>query len=190
VATEPSRPEANRLYWETETSVGRIADRLGVSRRALYELLDPAVAGGLCPDCGSPLLFQNRLARATGEAQCGSCGRPLHLAGVPRPRPLAERVGPGAATAPRPRAATSPDAPPASSLPGAPHGAGNGAEPGRAPGADRSPVRSAPGAPVTDGAARPRTVERPVRGLGLGAAAFAAVATGIVVTLLVIRRRR
>jgi predicted DNA-binding protein YlxM (UPF0122 family) len=30
--------EANRLYWQTETSVAEIADKLNVSRRALYEL--------------------------------------------------------------------------------------------------------------------------------------------------------
>ncbi len=74
MATEPSRAEANRLYWDTDAPVGRIAETLGISRRALYELLERIPAEGPCPECGGPILFANRLARSTGEAQCGACG--------------------------------------------------------------------------------------------------------------------
>jgi len=74
MATEPSRIEANRLYWESDAPVARIAETLGISRRALYELLERVPADRPCPECGGPVLFANRLARSTGEAQCGACG--------------------------------------------------------------------------------------------------------------------
>ena len=91
MATEPSRLEANRLYWETDASVGHIAETLGISRRALYDLLERIPAPDPCPDCGGPLLFTNRLARSTGEAQCGACGVTTTLA--PRhPRSLERRL--------------------------------------------------------------------------------------------------
>lgn len=76
------RTEANRLYWETDTSVGEITDRLGVSRRALYEALDPAPAGEACRDCGAILIFHNRLARSAGEAQCPECGLEQSIAAL------------------------------------------------------------------------------------------------------------
>jgi len=83
MATQPSRSEANRLYWDTETSVGHIADKLGVSRRALYELLEPLSADEPCAACGGPLVLANRLARAAGEAFCGTCGVQQRLAPAP-----------------------------------------------------------------------------------------------------------
>ena len=83
MATQPSQSEANRLYWDTEASVGHIADTLGVSRRALYELLEPLAADEPCAACGGPLVFANRLARAAGEAFCGACGARLRLAPAP-----------------------------------------------------------------------------------------------------------
>ncbi len=87
MATQPSRLEANRLYWDTDTSVGHIADALGLSRRALYDLLEPLPAEQPCPACGSPLLFPNRLARAAGEAICGTCGAEERLPPTPRTGP-------------------------------------------------------------------------------------------------------
>lgn len=66
--------EANRLYWETETSVAEIASRLDLSRRALYEAVEPALAGAPCPACGDELQFENRSARRSGQATCPSCG--------------------------------------------------------------------------------------------------------------------
>ena len=66
--------EANRLYWETETSVAEIASRLDLSRRALYEAVEPTAAGVACPECGDALHFENRSARRSGQATCPSCG--------------------------------------------------------------------------------------------------------------------
>lgn len=66
--------EANRLYWKTDASVAEIAERLGLSRRALYEVLGPELTGRPCPACGGTLSFANRLARAAGAAVCSGCG--------------------------------------------------------------------------------------------------------------------
>ncbi len=98
MATEPSRAEANRLYWETDAPVGRIAETLGISRRALYELLERIPAEGPCPECGGPILFANRLARSTGEAQCGACGASTVVAAI-RPRSPDARLASAAAEA-------------------------------------------------------------------------------------------
>ena len=98
MATEPSRLEANRLYWETDAPVGRIAETLGISRRALYELLERVPAAGPCPECGGPILFANRLARSTGEAQCGACGATSVVSGA-RPRSPDARLAGAAAAA-------------------------------------------------------------------------------------------
>jgi hypothetical protein len=40
-ATDTIAAEANRLYWETETSVADIAQQLELSRRSLYDSVDP-----------------------------------------------------------------------------------------------------------------------------------------------------
>ena len=69
----------NRLYWESEESVTAIADRLGISRRALYEALEPRPVGAACPECGSPLGFRNRTAAENREAECPECGRELEV---------------------------------------------------------------------------------------------------------------
>ncbi|HET9982798.1 MAG TPA: hypothetical protein VFQ38_04410 [Longimicrobiales bacterium] len=76
------RAEANRLYWESDASVGDIADRLGLSRRALYEALEPATTGEPCRECGTILVFHNRLARSGGEAQCPGCGLEQSIAAL------------------------------------------------------------------------------------------------------------
>jgi hypothetical protein len=73
-AQEPDVVEANRLYWETEDSVASIADRLDVSRRALYDAVQPLGAGVVCPSCGAQLSFENRSARKLGAAICRTCG--------------------------------------------------------------------------------------------------------------------
>lgn len=65
--------EANRLYWESEDSVAEIADRLELSRRALYELVEPLPTGTSCETCGGPLTFENRSARTAGDAFCAIC---------------------------------------------------------------------------------------------------------------------
>jgi hypothetical protein len=86
--------EANRLYWESELSVGAIADQLGISRRALYEALDPEPAGAPCPDCGAELVFANRSAQIAGEAQCRGCGLEADVPfGMRPPSARADRNG-------------------------------------------------------------------------------------------------
>lgn len=66
--------EANRLYWETDTSVADIADRYDLSRRAFYEVIEPAPAGTTCPTCGQALRYDNRSARRDRQATCPECG--------------------------------------------------------------------------------------------------------------------
>lgn len=66
--------EANRLYWETDTSVADIAERFDLSRRGLYEVVSPHPAGHTCPACGQELHFENRSARRDGHGTCPECG--------------------------------------------------------------------------------------------------------------------
>jgi hypothetical protein len=68
-------PEANRLYWDSDDSVAEISNRLGVSRRALYEVIEPLASGADCPDCGAELYYGNRSAKASGLARCLACGK-------------------------------------------------------------------------------------------------------------------
>lgn len=66
--------EMNRLYWDTDESVSEISNRLGVSRRGLYDAIEPTRAGVECPECGADLYFQNRSGKAAGRARCLMCG--------------------------------------------------------------------------------------------------------------------
>jgi hypothetical protein len=66
--------EANRLYWQSDASVAEIAARFDLSRRALYQAVEPVGAGVPCAACGRALRFENRLARQTGAAVCAGCG--------------------------------------------------------------------------------------------------------------------
>lgn len=79
---EQLRSEANRLYWETQTPVAEIADRLGISRRALYDAIDPQPAGSECPDCGGVLAFRNRTTAERTQAECLGCELEVDLAGL------------------------------------------------------------------------------------------------------------
>ena len=72
-ATDTIAAEANRLYWESETSVADIASQLELSRRALYDSVDPLPTSGSCNVCGSPLVFENRSARNAGIETCLVC---------------------------------------------------------------------------------------------------------------------
>jgi hypothetical protein len=80
--TETQANEANRLYWDTETSVGDIANQLGISRRGLYEAVEPKSAGLPCSECGSDMLFANRSALASGTARCPSCDQEAIVPGI------------------------------------------------------------------------------------------------------------
>lgn len=72
--------EANRLYWKTDAAVAEIADRLGISRRAVYRVLQPDPAGIACPNCGRQLVFVNRSARSAGELLCVGCAAQTDIA--------------------------------------------------------------------------------------------------------------
>lgn len=74
--------EANRLYWETDASVADIANRLDISRRALYDAVQPRPAGGACPECGGLLVFRNRTAEERGRAECLECDAEVVLDGM------------------------------------------------------------------------------------------------------------
>lgn len=86
--------EANRLYWSNEASVGEISGRLGISRRALYELLTPQPAGVPCPECGTDTVFVNRSSLTSGSARCLSCQTEIS---VPAARGVRETADPASA---------------------------------------------------------------------------------------------
>lgn len=65
--------EANRLYWDSDLSVAEIADRLGWSRRALYDAVEPLPTETMCDVCGAPLVFLNRSARSSATTTCVTC---------------------------------------------------------------------------------------------------------------------
>jgi uncharacterized Zn finger protein (UPF0148 family) len=68
-----SAENANRLYWESDRSVNKIADELGLSKGALYALVEPLVTDAGCPHCGVALVFSNRTARQRGLLDCPGC---------------------------------------------------------------------------------------------------------------------
>ncbi len=92
----------NRMYWDSDESVNRIAEQLDLSKGALYGLIQPAPADGTCPDCGSPLSFGNRTARDRGLAECVACalvGEPTDR--VPSTALAAHNPGPAPIREPR-----------------------------------------------------------------------------------------
>lgn len=74
MANADTQTELNRLYWESDASVSQIAGRLDISRRALYDGIEPRPADRPCPECGGPLGFRNRTALEEGTAECPDCG--------------------------------------------------------------------------------------------------------------------
>lgn len=66
--------EANSLYWESDASVNEIAEKMDLSKGALYGMVQPLSAGASCPECGDALEFANRTARDKGMVTCPSCG--------------------------------------------------------------------------------------------------------------------
>lgn len=76
---QQTREELNRRYWESDASVSEIADELDISRRALYEGIEPLPAGVPCPVCGGTLGFRNRTAAENQEVECTECGREMPL---------------------------------------------------------------------------------------------------------------
>ena len=65
--------EANRLYWDTDIAVSEIAERMGWSRRALYDAIEPLPTEIPCATCGTPLVYANRSARSSGTPSCYAC---------------------------------------------------------------------------------------------------------------------
>lgn len=102
-----TRDELNRLYWESDESVTDIADRLGLSRRALYDELEPLPAGADCPECGGALGFRNRTAAEAGEAECADCGRESRVGEWTEPEPAVEQERRAAPLSPARRVPTS-----------------------------------------------------------------------------------
>jgi hypothetical protein len=82
----PEAGNANELYWQSNASVAEIAARFDLSRRALYEAIRPLPADAACPACGGGLMFENRLARRTGQGVCDACGERRFL-GLPAVAP-------------------------------------------------------------------------------------------------------
>ena len=92
-ASDTIAAEANRLYWETDTSVADIAQQLELSRRALYDSVDPLPTSGSCEVCGTPLVFENRSARNSGVETCPACTAGEDDADTPSALPAATPAG-------------------------------------------------------------------------------------------------
>lgn len=72
---EPQRTdEANRLYWHSDFGVNQIAEEMGISKGALYTLVNPLAAEIQCPRCDNELVYPNRTARDRGFLSCTNCG--------------------------------------------------------------------------------------------------------------------
>lgn len=65
---------ANELYWGSDESVNQIAERLELSKSALYGIIGPLGSGSACPLCGAEAQFANRTARDRDELECPQCG--------------------------------------------------------------------------------------------------------------------
>lgn len=65
---------ANELYWGSDESVNQIADRLELSKSALYGMIGPLPASASCPVCGARVEYTNRTARDHDESSCPTCG--------------------------------------------------------------------------------------------------------------------
>jgi Zn ribbon nucleic-acid-binding protein len=65
---------ANDLYWGSDDGVNQIAERLDLSKGALYNRIGPLPAGAGCPLCGAETAYANRTAREHDEVDCANCG--------------------------------------------------------------------------------------------------------------------
>lgn len=72
--TEFSPKRANKLYWNSDKTVDQVAEEAGLSRHALYAVVEPLPAGVACTACGGQLEYANRSSRAAGLAVCAECG--------------------------------------------------------------------------------------------------------------------
>jgi len=65
---------ANRLYWHSDLGVNQIAEELGISKGALYGMVEPLSTGAPCPKGPGELVYTNRTARDRGFVTCPECG--------------------------------------------------------------------------------------------------------------------
>lgn len=65
---------ANELYWRSDLSVNQIAERLDLSKGALYGLIEPLPVGLECPACSSEVAYTTRTAQERGQVSCPGCG--------------------------------------------------------------------------------------------------------------------
>ena len=64
---------ANELYWGSKQSVNKIAEKLELSKSALYDMISPKPLGLSCPLCGEGVVYANRTASEKGLATCPEC---------------------------------------------------------------------------------------------------------------------
>jgi hypothetical protein len=64
---------ANELYWSSGESVNQIAEKLDLSKGALYGLIEPLQSGLGCPLCGDEVGYPNRTAKEREELNCSTC---------------------------------------------------------------------------------------------------------------------
>ena len=65
---------ANELYWKSDLSVNQIAERLDLSKGALYGLIEPLPVELECPVCSNQVAFTTRTAQERGQLSCPDCG--------------------------------------------------------------------------------------------------------------------
>jgi predicted transcriptional regulator len=65
-----STSDLDSMYWHSSQSINEIAEKLGISRRAIYAGITPLESGSLCATCGATMVFTNRAAREKGESVC------------------------------------------------------------------------------------------------------------------------
>ena len=64
---------ANELYWGSNQSVNKIAEKLELSKSALYDMIRPKPLDLSCPLCGREVVYANRTACEKGFANCSEC---------------------------------------------------------------------------------------------------------------------
>jgi len=64
---------ANELYWGSNQSVNKIAEKLELSKSALYDMISPKPLDLSCPLCGQGVVYANRTASQKGLANCSAC---------------------------------------------------------------------------------------------------------------------
>lgn len=73
------REQANEQYWTSSETVSQLAERLGMSRNAMYSSVRPMPAGASCSQCDEPLVFTNRTSRSSRMATCPACEAQVSL---------------------------------------------------------------------------------------------------------------